>query len=109
MSAASHEYAQIPQAEVDGHDGAVQSSGHVLLPDELKDMTAKELEALELLLKRKIDWRLLPMTILMYIMNYLDRNNIAAARIAGHDGKGLEDELGLSSTQYQVRPMATTQ
>lgn len=31
----------------------------------------------------------------MYIMNYLDRNNIAAARLAG-----LEDELNLSSTQY---------
>jgi hypothetical protein len=35
-------------------------------------------------------------------MNYLDRNNIAAARIAGPDGKGLQDELGLTSTQYQV-------
>ena len=33
--------------------------------------------------------------VLMYIMNYLDRNNIAAARLAG-----LEDELNLSSTQY---------
>jgi MFS transporter, ACS family, DAL5 transporter family protein len=54
-------------------------------------------------LRRKIDLRLLPMVIAMYIMNYLDRNNIASARIAGPDGKGLEDELGLSSTQYQVR------
>ena len=35
------------------------------------------------------------MIVLMYIMNYLDRNNIAAARLAG-----LEDELNLSSTQY---------
>lgn len=33
--------------------------------------------------------------VLMYVMNYLDRNNIAAARLAG-----LEDELNLSSTQY---------
>lgn len=31
----------------------------------------------------------------MYVMNYLDRNNIAAARLAG-----LEEELNLSSTQY---------
>jgi hypothetical protein len=38
----------------------------------------------------------------MYIMNYLDRNNIAAARIAGPHGKGLEDELGMTSSQYQV-------
>lgn len=48
-------------------------------------------------LRRKIDTRLLPMIILMYIMNYLDRNNIAAVRLAG-----LQDELNLSSTQYQV-------
>ena len=32
-----------------------------------------------------------------YIMNYLDRNNIAAARLAG-----LEDELQLHGTQYQT-------
>ena len=48
-------------------------------------------------LRRKIDSRLLPMIIIMYIMNYLDRNNIAAVRLAG-----LQDELNLSSTQYQV-------
>ena len=35
------------------------------------------------------------MLVIMYIMNYLDRNNIAAARLAG-----LEEELNLSSTQY---------
>ena len=48
-------------------------------------------------LRKKIDTRLLPMIILMYIMNYLDRNNIAAVRLAG-----LQDELKLTSTQYQV-------
>ena len=48
-------------------------------------------------LRKKIDTRLLPMIILMYIMNYLDRNNIAAVRLAG-----LQDELNLTSTQYQV-------
>lgn len=48
-------------------------------------------------LRKKIDTRLLPMIILMYIMNYLDRNNIAAVRLAG-----LQDELNLSSVQYQV-------
>jgi hypothetical protein len=37
------------------------------------------------------------MIILMYIMNYLDRNNIAAVRLAG-----LQDDLSLTSVQYQV-------
>jgi hypothetical protein len=48
-------------------------------------------------MRKKIDTRLLPMIILMYIMNYLDRNNIAAVRLAG-----LQDELNLTSVQYQV-------
>lgn len=50
---------------------------------------------LEAMLVRKIDLRLLPMVILMYILNYLDRNNIAAARLAG-----LESDLSLTGTQY---------
>ncbi|KAJ6031678.1 hypothetical protein N7540_002410 [Penicillium herquei] len=46
-------------------------------------------------LVRKIDIRLLPMIIIMYILNYLDRNNIASARLAG-----LESDLGLVGNQY---------
>ena len=72
-------------------------------PQFLKDMSPLERDKFEKKLLRRIDLRLMPMTILMYIMNYLDRNNIASARIAGPEGKGLQDELGLTSTQYQVR------
>lgn len=64
-------------------------------PSPVHDLSVEERRRLEMALVRKIDLRLLPMIILMYIMNYLDRNNIAAARLAG-----LEDELGLTSTQY---------
>ncbi|KAJ5725067.1 uncharacterized protein N7483_006424 [Penicillium malachiteum] len=46
-------------------------------------------------LVRKIDIRLLPMIIIMYILNYLDRNNIASARLAG-----LESDLGLVGNQF---------
>ncbi|KAL1869186.1 hypothetical protein VTK73DRAFT_3322 [Phialemonium thermophilum] len=48
-------------------------------------------------LKRKIDLRLMPCIIIMYILNYIDRNNIAAARLAG-----LERDLHLSSVQFQT-------
>lgn len=54
-------------------------------------------------LVRKIDIRLLPMVVLIYILNYLDRNNIAAARLAG-----LQKELKLTSTQYSVCPSTVT-
>ncbi|TLD27582.1 MFS transporter [Venturia nashicola] len=71
-------------------------------PQLVKNMSHEERLHAEKLLVRKIDSRLLPAAIVMYIMNYLDRNNIAAARIAGPNGKGLQDELGLTSTQYQT-------
>ncbi|MCJ1475524.1 hypothetical protein MMC13_004187 [Lambiella insularis] len=66
-------------------------------PPLIRDLTREERHRLELALVRKIDFRLLPMIVLMYILNYLDRNNIASARLAG-----LEKDLNLSSTQYQT-------
>ncbi|KAJ9297181.1 hypothetical protein DTO271G3_4474 [Paecilomyces variotii] len=60
-------------------------------------LSPEEREHAEKRLVRKIDTRLLPIVILMYILNYLDRNNIAAARLAG-----LQEDLGLTSVQYQT-------
>lgn len=45
-------------------------------------------------MKRKLDRRC-AFFVLIYIMNYLDRNNIAAARL-----KGLQDDLDLDNSQY---------
>jgi len=66
-------------------------------PESVRNLTAEERQHLEAKLVRKIDLRLLPMIILMYIMNYLDRNNIASARLAG-----LETDLGLVGSEYQT-------
>jgi hypothetical protein len=71
-------------------------------PDLVKAMSPEERIKFEKHLIRKIDLRLLPAVVIMYIMNYLDRNNIAAARIAGPDGKGLQDELNMTDIQWQV-------
>ncbi|KAL8937129.1 MAG: hypothetical protein Q9216_004576 [Gyalolechia sp. 2 TL-2023] len=64
-------------------------------PPLVRDLAPEERARLEKVLVAKIDLHLLPMLIIMYLMNYLDRNNIAAARLAG-----LEEELNLSGTQY---------
>ncbi|KAL8911690.1 MAG: hypothetical protein Q9171_003180 [Xanthocarpia ochracea] len=64
-------------------------------PPLVRELTPEERACLEKALVKKIDLRLLPMLIIMYLMNYLDRNNIAAARLAG-----LEEELGLTGTEY---------
>ncbi len=50
--------------------------------------------AVEKSLKRKLDGRC-SLFIAIYVMNYLDRNNLGAARL-----KGLQDDLHLDDTQY---------
>lgn len=69
-------------------------------PELVRNLSSKERQRLEKALVRRIDFRLLPMIILMYIMNYLDRNNIAAARLAGLEDPLVQGGLALSSTQY---------
>lgn len=48
-------------------------------------------------LVRKIDLHLLPMLSLMFLMSYLDRSNLAQARLAG-----LEKDLKLHGTQFNT-------
>ena len=69
-------------------------------PELVKNLSPEERQRQETALVRKIDLRLMPMIILMYIMNYLDRNNIAAARLAGLQDPVSKGGLALTSTQY---------
>ena len=69
-------------------------------PELVRNLSTGERQHLEKVLVRKIDFRLLPMIVIMYIMNYLDRNNIAAARLAGLQDPPSEGGLNLTSTQY---------
>ena len=66
-------------------------------PPLIKALSPEQRAELERRLVRKIDYRLLPMIVIMYIMNYLDRNNIASARLAG-----LQTDLNLDDTSYQT-------
>lgn len=54
---------------------------------------------LEVALRRKNDDRLLHLIVAMYILNYLDRSNIAAARLAGSEN---EFEVALQLTSRIV-------
>lgn len=67
------------------------------MPSFLVGLSTEERQAVEKKLVRKVDIRLLIMMVVMYILNYLDRNNIAAAKLAG-----LEKSLNLTGDQYQV-------
>lgn len=46
---------------------------------------------------RTIDFRLLPVLTLLYLLAFIDRGNIGNARIAG-----MNDDLNLSQTQYNI-------
>lgn len=79
-------------------DSIAQGQSRALhAPEYVRQMSIEERRKAEDALRKKIDLRLMPMIVIMYIMNYLDRNNIAAARLAG-----MEKELNLSSTEYLV-------
>jgi len=84
----------VDQAE---HGNAHRPNRKLEAPALVREMTEEQRIHAEAKLVRKIDYRLMPMVILMYIMNYLDRNNIAAVRFAG-----LQDELNLTGRQYQT-------
>ena len=48
-------------------------------------------------LRRKIDTLIMPLVMMVYLMNYIDRNNYGAARL-----QGLEKDLHLVGNEYQV-------
>ncbi|KAK1142327.1 hypothetical protein N8T08_007878 [Aspergillus melleus] len=60
-----------------------------------QQMSQEDFTAAEKCLKRKLDIRLLLCVWVIFVMNYLDRNNIAAAKVAG-----IATSLNLTSTQY---------
>lgn len=61
------------------------------------DTSFVEDPTLEKRLLWKVDLRLIPPLCIMYILNYLDRNNIGNAKVAG-----MEQDLGLSSSDYSL-------
>ncbi|KAI8297275.1 putative transporter [Colletotrichum sp. SAR11_240] len=56
-----------------------------------------EWKAAERRVVRKLDMTLLPVVWVLYMFNYLDRNNIAQARL-----DNFEEDLGLHGTQFNV-------
>lgn len=48
-------------------------------------------------LVRKMDIRIFPIMIILFVLNFIDRNNFANARL-----QGLEEDLNLSDVEYQT-------
>jgi hypothetical protein len=50
-----------------------EARSRLIAPEIIRNLTPEQRDELERRLKRKIDWRLMPAIIIMYILNYIDR------------------------------------
>ncbi|EKV06409.1 Major facilitator superfamily domain, general substrate transporter [Penicillium digitatum] len=84
--------------EVEAEKERIENVEHSASPqqDGLNQMDPARRIVVEKKLKRKLDARC-SLFVAIYIMNYLDRNNLAAARL-----KGLQEDLKLSNTDYST-------
>ena len=73
------------------------ASGQLVRPPSLAILTDDEYNQLGKKATWKMDLIIMPVITIMYILNYLDRQNIASARLAG-----IEDDLNLSDVDYQT-------
>ncbi|KAI0513269.1 nicotinamide mononucleotide permease [Xylaria bambusicola] len=77
------------------HGGS--NDGGLVMPTSLAALTEAEYSKLSKKATLKMDFVIMPILVIMYILNYLDRQNLASARLAG-----IEEELGISDVQYQT-------
>ncbi|KAF5007949.1 hypothetical protein F66182_15688 [Fusarium sp. NRRL 66182] len=68
-----------------------------LMHESLKGLPSDELEALNKKLVRKIDFFILPVIGILYILNYIDRQNLSAAKL-----QGITEDLHMSTQQSRV-------
>lgn len=74
-----------------------QYEEQVPLPEPIAGYTDVELHRLGRKATIKLDLIIMPAMTILYILNYLDRQNIAAANLAN-----ITEDLGLSVTQYNT-------
>ncbi|KAK3378917.1 major facilitator superfamily domain-containing protein [Lasiosphaeria ovina] len=89
--------AGLDKPRVDAHEGGLADEKYYTYNGQNVNtgvMDPERRRVVEKSLKRKLDTRC-SLFVLIYIMNYLDRNNMAAARL-----KGLQADLQLDNTQY---------
>jgi hypothetical protein len=75
---------------------SVNHAGALVIPASLAALSPDELAKIGRKATLKIDLLIMPAVIIMYILNYLDRQNIAAAKLAA-----ITTDLKLSAVQYQ--------
>ncbi|KAH8655296.1 major facilitator superfamily domain-containing protein [Xylariales sp. PMI_506] len=72
-------------------EGAVYSN----LPESLRDLSREEVDILNKKLVRKMDFTILPLIGILYILNYIDRQNLSAAKL-----QGIMEDLNMTTQQF---------
>ncbi|KAE8539122.1 hypothetical protein D1P53_005494 [Cryptococcus gattii VGV] len=78
-------------------DVAVKQEDHAIaiLPESLWGMSEEERNALERKIVRKMDLIVLPIIMILYILNYIDRQNLAVSKL-----QGIMIDLDLTTQQF---------
>ena len=71
--------------------------GHLVMPPQLAALSDEDYANLGRRATLKMDFVIMPCMVIMYILNYLDRQNIASAKLAY-----IEEDLSLNGVQYQT-------
>ncbi|WOO77177.1 putative transporterC [Vanrija pseudolonga] len=79
------------KAPVVAHDRHLQLE----LPASLQHLDEAEMSRLDKKITRKIDFVLMPILIILYVLNFLDRNNISTAKIGG-----MTKDLHMNTEQF---------
>ncbi|KAF4470316.1 nicotinamide mononucleotide permease [Fusarium albosuccineum] len=69
----------------------------IVMPPRLAELSDNDYKALGRRATLKMDLVIMPILVIMYILNYLDRQNIASAKLAN-----IETDLHLSPVEYQT-------
>ncbi|WVN90862.1 uncharacterized protein L203_106105 [Cryptococcus depauperatus CBS 7841] len=91
----SHE--EIEKVSVKHLDDGIDRHLAVSLPESLMGLKDEEIRKIDKRATYKLDVLLIPVLMVLYILNYLDRQNISSAKIAG-----IMTDLGLKTTQYNT-------
>lgn len=67
------------------------------LPEELAHLTHHEQRRMERRVTRRLDMTLMPVVFILFLLNILDRNNIASAKISG-----LTETLNMTNSEYNT-------
>lgn len=86
-----------PKASFEETEKIVAQLDDLPLPEELQHLDEDGRVKLERSLVRRLDCTLMPVVALLFLLNILDRNNIANAKIAG-----LTKTLHITNAQYNT-------